>query len=218
MKNVIITCISDSHMQHDQLDLDAGGELLIHAGDWGSWGTMPELFEFNQWLGTLGFAKIINIAGNHDEVCQSLGYEKTKQLFTNSTYLQDNMVEWNGLKIYGTPYSNQFGHWSFMKKDEDLAKIWAKIPTGIDILVVHGPAYGILDKAPNWGGPGFVHTGSMSLHEQIFDRIKPKLVVHGHIHCDSGYQEVDGIKFVNAAVLDDNYTVQNKPFTITLTL
>jgi Icc-related predicted phosphoesterase len=205
-------------MQHEQLDLEnVHGDLLLHAGDWGSWGTMEELIQFNMWLGLLPFGNIINIAGNHDGVCERLGYEKTKEQFTNSTYLHDNMVEYKGFKIYGTPYSNKFGHWSFMKTDDKLNDIWAKIPEGIDILLVHGPARGILDKVPRGNGKFFEHTGSASLKDHIFNRIKPKLVVHGHIHCDYGYEEVDGIKFINAAVLDDSYAVAHQPFTITLT-
>lgn len=207
---ITVTHISDTHMSHQDVDDDlaSGGDLLVHTGDFGAVGNFQELAEFNRWLGTLAFEKIINVAGNHDKICADMGYTLAKDMFTNSTYLEDCITEYKGLKIYGTPYSKQFGHWSFMKVESELDKVWAKIPEGIDILLVHGPAYGILDRVPRGGG---TLTGSETLRDHILNRIKPKVVCHGHIHCHTGVQIVNGIKFSNAAVLDDNYEYANKP-------
>lgn len=208
---VTITHISDTHMSHEDLDLEAyPADILIHSGDFGAMGDIKDLMYFNAWMKDLPYGNIVNIAGNHDKICADMGYYTAKNMFTNSTYLEDNMVEIKGLKIYGTPWSQTFGCWSYMKHEGELEKIWAKIPEGIDVLVVHGPPHGILDKV------GWRHTGSISLREHILERIKPKLVCFGHIHCDAGVTEVNGIKFSNASVLDDNYVLTQKPNTFVL--
>lgn len=218
MKPVTITCISDTHMSHEECDIPTG-DILLHAGDFGSWGTFQELATFNQWLGTLDYETIINCAGNHDKVTQDMGYQTTKQLFSNSVYLQDDSYTTpSGLKVYGAPWSKKFGHWSWMKLDEELDKEWAKIPDGTDILLIHGPPYGILDKVKRRNGT-IENTGSVSLRKHIFERLGPaglKAVVFGHIHCDRGETTVDGIKFINAAMLDDDYILQYKPIQFVL--
>jgi len=186
------------------------GNIIIHAGDWSSLGRFQEMMDFNQWIGTIPFGDFVCIAGNHDKAACEMGYQLTKQSLSNATYLDNDLAIIQGLKIYGTPYSRTFGRWSFMKSEEELNHEWSKIPEGIDILIVHTPPYGILDVVSG------VHVGSTTLADQIFNRIKPKLVVFGHIHEGYGQTEIDGIKFVNAACLDAYYDLRNKPIQIAL--
>ncbi len=85
------------------------------------------------------------------------------------------------LKIWGIPYSLWFPQINpkcsaFTGSEEYLKSRYDLIPNDIDILISHSPAYGFLDQ--NTQG---VHCGSKSLLESI-KRIKPRLVVHGHIH------------------------------------
>jgi Icc-related predicted phosphoesterase len=206
-----VTFISDTHLSHYEIVFDYGESgLLIHCGDWASFGTYNEMFEVNRWFGSLGFDKIITIAGNHDKIAEDQGRLLTKEMFTDAEYLENELTNYNGLKIYGTPFCKKYGSWSFMKNDDELNHEWDKIPAGIDILVTHGPPFDILDKAHN------VHCGSKSLRDQIFKRIRPKIVVFGHIHEGYGQTERDGIKFINAACLDGNYVLANKPVVIDL--
>lgn len=212
---VTIAHISDTHQEYgwDSDLIDHPADILIHSGDFSNFGTMQELVDFNSWLGEQDYPHIINIAGNHDSICARLEYDVTKNLFTNSIYLQDNMVEVKGLKIYGTPWCNKFGNWSFMDYEQVLDEYWAKIPVGIDVLVVHGPPKGILDRVPRGGG---LNVGSVTLRQHILNRIRPKAVLFGHIHCSSGQLEYDGIKFSNGAILNDYHDITNKPRIITL--
>jgi Icc-related predicted phosphoesterase len=68
------------------------------------------------------------------------------------------------------------------------------IPANTDILITHGPPYGILDK----NRVGF-SAGCQSLKRAV-KRIHPKLHVFGHIHEAGGMVEMGGTTFVNACV------------------
>lgn len=50
----------------------------------------------------------------------------------------------------------------------------------------------------------------------MFDRIKPRLHIFGHIHEGYGQVEVNGIKFVNASVVNAAYKPVNKAIVIDL--
>ena len=199
---------------HDEIHpKDLIGDILIHAGDWSGYGSFQELTDLNEWFGTLSIPKsnIVLIAGNHDKAACNMGYQITKEMFSNATYLDNDLYEVNGLKIYGTPYSLKYGGWSFMKEESELSAEWAKIPEGIDILIVHGPPKGILDYVARGG-----NVGSETLRDHIFDRIKPRVVIFGHIHPSYGMKTVKGIKFINAASLNDDYELVNDPIKFTL--
>ena len=68
------------------------------------------------------------------------------------------------------------------------------IPANTDILITHGPPYGILDK----NRVGFSAV-CQSLKRAV-KRIQPKLHVFGHIHEAGGMVEMEGTTFVNACV------------------
>jgi len=78
-----------------------------------------------------------------------------------------------------------------------LAEEWAKIPSDADVVVVHGPARGIGDLC-NHGG----RAGSVELARELQTRVKPSVVVHGHIHEDWGAFTDGQSLFINAAFLD----------------
>ena len=56
-------------------------------------------------------------------------------------------------------------------------RLYARIPWDIDVLVSHGPPFGILDTAPISG----LHEGCRELSDAVV-RVSPKLHVFGHIH------------------------------------
>ena len=81
-----------------------------------------------------------------------------------------------------------------------LAEIYACIPDDTDILISHGPPYGILDKIVRGR-----HVGCDKLLVRSKE-IQPRMHVWGHIHEDRGVKIEDasperpvGTVFVNAA-------------------
>ena len=124
-------------------------------------------------------------------------------------YLQDSEVTIDGIKFYGSPWQPEFYNWAFnLPRGEKLAQKWAEIPDNTDVLITHGPAYGILDYAPMGG-----HVGCEELYKRISD-IKPKIHVCGHIHNSYGQKTIDGIEFLNASVLNDRYEYAHKPIVV----
>jgi Icc-related predicted phosphoesterase len=190
-----IVCVSDTHGRHDRTDLPPG-DLLIHAGDLTAHGKLEEVEPFNDWLGRIGhlYRHTIVIAGNHDFCFQNHPAEARARL-THATYLEDSWVEVGGVKVYGSPWQPFFGGWAFnLRRGEELAAVWAKIPADVDVLVTHGPPEGVLDRN-KWGDP----CGCRDLLARVLE-VRPRLHVFGHIHEAAGRTEIDGITFVNAAV------------------
>jgi Icc-related predicted phosphoesterase len=199
-----IVAISDTH--NCQVDLPEG-DLLIHCGDALRAGNAAELKRFDQWLGTLKFKKIIFVAGNHDIIFQEEPV-LAKSLLTNAHYLQDEAFEFEGLKIYGTPWTVNFYDWAFMGDESFLGQKFMNIPPGLDILITHSPPAEILDIVPPSS-----RVGSQALRYWI-DQVKPKIHVFGHIHESYGYRSVDGRDFYNCAIVDANYRPVNAPIII----
>lgn len=61
------------------------------------------------------------------------------------TYLHHEMVEIEGIKIFGSPYQPLYYNWGFQYHETRANDIWGGLPSEIDILITHGPPFGILD-------------------------------------------------------------------------
>lgn len=61
-----LVCISDTHSMHRRIPEVPDGDVLVHAGDSLGQGTLENIEELNEWLGTLPHRHKIVIAGNHD--------------------------------------------------------------------------------------------------------------------------------------------------------
>lgn len=201
-----IVCISDTHLAHEFKVPE--GDLLIHAGDLTGRGTFQEIASAGRWLASLPHPHKIVIAGNHDFL-----FEKDRTLAMHALghghdgiiYVQDEIANVGGFNVLGTPWTPRFYDWAFQLGGKESKEHWKKMERyafmadGIDILVTHGPPYGIMDKT--YRGD---HVGDRDLLASC-RRLRPKLHVFGHIHNSHGYQESSGGASVNAAVCDEYY-------------
>jgi Icc-related predicted phosphoesterase len=171
---------------------------------------------FKYWLRDIDAKFKVFIFGNHDFIGEKRPSDVAKifKNLKNVAYLQDSSVEFEGLNIYGSPYQLFYYDWAFNLYENDIKKKWELIPKNTDILVVHGPAYGIGDYAPRPKSGG-EHTGSPSLLEKIKE-IKPKLFVCGHIHSGYGKYSIDDTIAVNASLLNEKYELVNEPIMVNL--
>ena len=193
---MVIDCISDLHNRLPDLQ---GGDLLLCGGDLTFYGSQEELTLVMEWFNqqSLQYADVVFIAGNHDIGLKKNPNPYLELLASNVHYLQDEEKVIQGLKIYGSPYSRTMGAWVFSETETDLGPIFAQIPEGLDILITHSPAHGVLDRFR-----GAHHVGSKALRERM-DRMEqlPRLHLVGHIHEGYGVHEGDrGLKSVNAAM------------------
>lgn len=209
---ITIDCVSDLHGEYPS-DLQ-GGDLLIVAGDWTSTHTEQECFEFFDWVDAQNYRKKIVIAGNHDEEPFKQSY--CGPLNNEFSYLCDSGTEFEGFKIWGSPWTKTFPGMNphckafTVDTEEELAEKWALIPNDIDILITHSPPLGQRDRGKNKN-----RCGSRSLLLRLLE-IRPKLHVFGHIHAGYGQSTYEGIIMVNACHMDDVYDPINKPIRIIL--
>lgn len=213
---MIIDCVSDLHGYYPKLE---GGDLLIVAGDLTARDTEKEHVEFSIWLEKQSYRKTIFIAGNHDNY-----YEKFYKTADDPSisYLCDSGTEFEGLKIWGSPWTAAFpginpkcmAFTEAFGTDTDywLEEHWNQIPNDTDILITHSPPHGILDKVNRTGE----HVGSVSLRNKVM-KISSKLHVFGHIHeCGGNIFDTTMTKFVNASIVNEKYQHVNKPIRIEL--
>jgi predicted phosphodiesterase len=216
-----IVCVSDTHGRHGDIDVP-DGDLLIHAGDATMAGRPDELAPFDAWLGTLPHRHKVVIAGNHDRLFEDHP-EEARRHITNALYLQDTEAVVDGLRIWGSPWQPWFLSWAFnLKRGAPLRAKWALIPSGIDVLVTHGPPHLIRDRVKGAMAQGLnlalghgPNVGCEELREAV-RRVRPRLHVFGHIHEGHGREETDGTMFVNASICDEAYRPVNPPVVVDL--
>ena len=203
---MIIDCISDLHGFYPQLE---GGDLLIVGGDLTARDTENEHTFFDYWINEQNYKKKIVIAGNHDNV---LMQQRLKLQFCD--YLCDSGLEFEDLKIWGSPWTQKFPGMNphckafTLNTEEELAEKWALIPEDTDILITHSPPLNILDKTIDGR-----HVGSSTLADKKFNKIKcPQLWVWGHIHESHGQAG----RLVNASYVNERYQPVNKPIRVNL--
>ena len=163
---------------------------------------------FRRWLERQPARKIVGIAGNHDLV-----FESRPDLVPHDLpwrYLQDSGTEWEGMRIFGTPWQPWFFDWAFNLYEDQLERKWDLIPPGTDILVVHGPPFGFGDGVTS--GDGTIRrTGSPSLLRRI-EEVAPKLAVFGHIHEGRGQWQHGPTMLANVTILDEKYHHVHPPW------
>ncbi len=204
-----LVCISDTHGKYENIKLPKG-DVLIHAGDITTRGSQEQLVEFCNWLKILKYKYIILIAGNHDKFCQISG-DETKKIFKhkNIFYLNESGCEIEGIKFWGSPWTPKFGNWFFNIVPGEEKKYWEKIPLNTDVLITHGPRWGILDE-----NTFIENCGCPILGEKIDQITNLKAHIFGHIHESYGTINHQHVKYVNASVCNFMYVPENLPIII----
>lgn len=200
--------ISDTHNKHKRLGNLPNADVIIHCGDFTSVGHSHEIVNFMQWFSKLPYEHKIIIAGNHDWLFETHRLLALEKIPKGITYLEDDGVEIDGVKFWGTPVSLPFNNWAFNRPEEKLIQHWQAIPDDIDVLITHCPPHTIFD----WSIYDEIHTGSPSLYFEVVERIKPKLHCFGHIHGGYGIKVIEGTTFMNASNLDEDYMCVNAPY------
>jgi len=241
-----ITHISDTHNKHNQLNGKLpGGDILIHSGDITSIGRRSEVERFIKWFnGIDNYTHKIFIAGNHDLTFDREVLYRDKaayfdvhtnwtdevaegkpdwlkdildiELNPNVFYLENNFIEVDQIKIWGSPISPSFGYgWAFNKdRGSEINEVWNNIPNDTDIVITHSPIYGYCDRASNTNQ----NVGCEQLYHRL-QEVKPHLHFAGHIHEAYGWgtipykDEWGDIYTFNGCSCNLRYEVYNEPIT-----
>ncbi len=202
--------ISDTHNHHMEVP---DGDLLFHSGDLSEAGTESQIAQFAEWFSELPHKHKVFIAGNHDFLFEKKPQE-ARELVKGLTYLEDQKIEIEGLKIYGSPWQPLFHHWAFnLERGTPLKEKWDLIPTDTDILLTHGPPFKVLDKVYDGRGVGC---------EELIKRVaevKPLIHAFGHIHeaygmAEKKWNEQEKTLFLNASSCNLRYHAVNPAWVI----
>lgn len=220
-----ILCISDTHGLHNKIPKEyfVEADMIIHAGDCTNQGYLEEINQFLIWLDKLDYKYKIFIAGNHD-----FGFQDKSEIvkeylkcYPNITYLEDDEVVIEGIKFYGSPQTPYFYNWAFncARNQQDsllynkplIKPYWDKIPLDTNVLITHGPPYGIGDFVPYRNGE---HVGCRDLLDKIYSLEQLKYNIYGHIHYSYGELISNKVNFINASCCTESYEPINKPILI----
>jgi Icc-related predicted phosphoesterase len=213
-----ICCISDTHGEHWNIKLLPEAEMLIHAGDLCLRGSIEELDKATAWLQALRekYELVISIAGNHDwPLVREPDLAQRMMRDRGITYLQDSGLHYKGLHFWGSPWTPTFFNWAFMlpRSGSEIAEKWKMIPDNTDVLITHGPPYGILDP-----GLQAANVGCEALVRRVTELPNLKLNVFGHLHEGHGIHKWIDPKhpttFVNASLLNDSYRPVYQPIVV----
>jgi len=215
-----VTLMSDTHTRERNV-LVNGGDLILHSGDIMNSGyDWEDLYDFLTWFSELPYKMKVFTPGNHDRYIEDKPFDAWKMIneFHDKGVrcLIDDFVEFEGLKIYGSPWQPEFYNWAFNlpRNGWEIEQKWKDIPDDTDILLTHGPAWGILDTVVNRRD---FNLGCEMLAKRL-ETLHPLIHNCGHIHSGYGYVEKNGTHFFNSSVLDERYSHNQKPFDITINL
>lgn len=211
-----VVCVSDTHMYHDRLMLPEG-DVLIHCGDLvanygkeGASGLLHHLDSACIWLAAQArrFQLVVFVAGNHETILDGEYYddEPAKELLrtrlpANVVYLENELLEWRGLRLWGSPVvvsrrellNKRYVSDGFERSEETRRKLWEQIPEGLDVLITHSPPQNKL------------LSGSLVSCKALRSRLDslnqpPRFHVFGHDHDYPGIEDKGrGTVFVNSA-------------------
>ena len=199
--------ISDTHGLHRRLVLPPA-DVIVHGGDVSRTGKQEEVNDFIDWFTKLDYKYKIFIAGNHDFYFEKISktIQEKKLIPEGIIYLNDSGIEIEKIKIWGSPVQPWFYDWAFNRaRGKQIREHWDLIPNDIDLLITHGPPYGILDTTITKQS-----AGCRDLLHTVFTN-KPKVHVFGHIHESFGEKHEKNIHFINASVLNEEYRLTNNP-------
>lgn len=220
-----IAAVSDLH---ENLPEIPECDLLLVAGDI-TYGLYNDLVaqhrfiytKFKDWVDSVPAKQVVVIAGNHDQNVEKWGWPALPEWPLNFHYLQDEGIEIDGIKIWGTPWQPYFYNWAFNSSENNpegfLKEKFDLIPDDTDIVICHGPPHGYGDRVGDQRDLRAERVGSRALTDAL-RRVNPRLMVCGHIHAGTGDYQLHGkqTRIINAAIVNERYHVKRGPFIVTL--
>lgn len=219
-----IVATSDTHFPFDLADSPyiPESDVFVHAGDLMYSGYVTEWAPLVRSLAQVKAKHKYLIPGNHDIHIQlysgpaiaelrDIGF-KVLGLPGKKEYYTDTLP--NGMRLLGSPWVTNLPAWAF-NADEEYIWDYLNHVGRADIVVSHSPPSGILDRSrETFNGRGS-HYG-VHAYRKYLKHYQPKHWICGHVHERYGTTEVEGCKFYNVAMCNEDYKQVNKPMVIGL--
>ncbi len=226
-----VLALSDTHDKHSELaghmhsllHLNPDIRMIIHAGDAADAKdplfNRQELRRFLRWFESFDVEYKVFVPGNHDTSLEYFPSLLSEFPDVNFLVHQELLVE--GIRFFGSPFTPFFDNWAYGIDRNSLESYWCQIPEGTDVLITHGPAYGIGD-ATNIGATfgQTKYAGDLHLLDRI-RKIEPTHHIFGHFHDDTGHFRIKNYgtytiaelktQFHNVSVLDTGRNPLNLP-------
>jgi len=228
MKILALSDTHDKHLHltdhiHSVLEADPHIQTIVHAGD----GTerYDPLFDrqkmraLGRWLGEFDVPWKVFVPGNHD-LCVEC-FPSLRQELPDVHFLIHQSLQVDGINFFGSPYTPSSLTWAYHVDRDKTQPYWEEIPARTDVLITHGPPFGIGDRTNI--GATFGQTkcaGDLYLLDRI-RKIEPTHHIFGHFHDDTGHFPIKNYgtytipelktQFHNVSVLDTGRNPLNLP-------
>lgn len=181
-KGHTIFAFADTHGMYRRLAIPAEADILICAGDACEGFNPADLQDFFAWYTAIPAKLRIFVPGNHDRIFNQEPIRARNLIPGGVVYLENKGMEFDGIKFYSVPARPY------------LRDTKATIPSGIDFLITHGPAYSYLDR----------DLGCKQLFLSVASA-QPKYHIFGHVH-EEGLQRkamLGGTTFLNVSYFEE---------------
>lgn len=169
----------------------ADADLLVGAGDFTNGRDAASLPVCLDVLRATGKPAVL-VPGNNESVEELAAACRG---WAGCHVLHGSGVVVNGVPFYGVGGGipvTPFGSWSYDFDEQQGTALLAAAPAGC-VLVVHSPPKGVVDVSSRGGS-----IGSTAVRDAVV-RVRPRLVVCGHVHGSNGNAgELAGVPVVNA--------------------
>jgi Icc-related predicted phosphoesterase len=116
-------------------------------------------------------------------------------------YLDHDSCTIHGVSFFGSPYTPDFGGWAYMIPDEELKRKWDQIPEETNVLITHGPPFGIGD----FSSYKMENAGCRHLATRVNNLPNLKAHIYGHIHHAYGVTERNKVIYANVSTCSNRY-------------
>jgi len=176
-----IFAFSDTHGMYRRLSIPADADILISAGDACEGFNPADLEDFSDWYTSIPAKLRIFVPGNHNRIFNQEPARARNLIPGGVVYLENEGIEFDGIKFYSVPA-------------RPYLKTPVTIPSDVDFLITHGPAYSYLDR----------DLGCKQLFLSVASA-RPKYHIFGHVH-EEGLQRkamLGGTTFLNVSYFEE---------------